>query len=72
VLREHVWLVNSRVVAGGSVAGEALLGVVNSWRTTFWYIGFPLLECGPTGPLGPSAVFGSILTNRRWPWHGMT
>jgi hypothetical protein len=27
-------------------------------------LGFPLLECGPTGPLGPSAVFGRILTNK--------
>jgi hypothetical protein len=40
------------------------LGVVHSWRSTFWYIGFPLLECGPTGPLGPSAVLGPILTSK--------
>jgi hypothetical protein len=46
------------------------LGVVQSWRFTFWYIGFPLLECGPTGPLRQGLWSGRILTNKLQPSHG--
>jgi hypothetical protein len=28
-------------------------------------LGFPLLECGPSGPLGLCAVYRQILTSRR-------
>jgi hypothetical protein len=57
----------SLVVAwnGGAISKSRAIRPLQSWRFTFWYIGFPLLECGPTGPLGPSAVFGLILTNKR-------
>jgi hypothetical protein len=69
LLREQVWLVNSRVVAGRQVV-VAWNGGAISRRSRcdkrgpvlalhILVVGFPLLECGPTGPRARAPVFGA-------------
>jgi hypothetical protein len=52
--------------AAGVVPRDHVLGSqLPRTGSHFWPLGFPLLECGPTGPRARAQVEGAILTNKR-------